>query len=397
MIQDSYLVVLVCINVYFLVVALSNIVYFRRATKQPRVKSGPFVSVIVPARDEERSIARCLESLLTQDYADYEVIVVDDESRDATAGIVAAIGSRDPRVRLVSGVPLPDGWLGKPHALCQGASVARGEILVLTDADTVHESQSISWAVTNLQDNHADMLSGYLRQEYGSLGESIVVPTMYAMMLLVPLFLLPRTKSPGLAFAIGQYVALRREALDCVGGFDAIKDSLADDMSLAARIKTFGYRNVFLDAKEAGGCHLYRGYLDAFKGIRRSSYCALGGRPLTVAVMTLIVLGLIVWPPLSVLVSFVRLEMPVGPLVVSVVLFALQWALVAWDRNVPLVAFVLYPLVFLNLLIILSASMMSTGFGRGVDWKGRMVRMPRNSGVPCEAPVADSASRSGKV
>jgi chlorobactene glucosyltransferase len=396
-VQDWFLVALVCINAYFLVTAVSNVAYFRRATSRPRITDGPFVSVILPARNEEGPIARCLESLLAQDYADYEVIVVDDESTDATARVVGTLAERDPRLRLVRGVPLPDGWLGKPHALHQGAAVARGEILILTDADTAHEPQSISWAVTNLEDHRADMVSGYLRQEYGSLGERLIVPTMYAMMLLLPLFLVPRSKSPRFAFAIGQYVAIRRRALDGVGGFEAIRHAIVDDMSMATRVKEAGYRDVFLDAKGVARCRLYRGYSDAFQGIRRSIYSALGGSPWTAVLVAGIVLGLIVGPAVSVLATNVRLQMPPSPVAWSVALFAVQWGVVAWDRNVPFVAFALYPLVFLNLVVILVASMLGTGFGAGVDWKGRRVRVPKVPDAADEETLADAASRSGRV
>ena len=395
--QGWYLVALVCINAFFLAMALSNIVYLHRATRKPRVESGPLVSVIVPARDEEDSIARCLESLLVQDYADYEVVVVDDGSADGTARIVAAMAASDSRLRLVSARPLPPGWLGKPHALSEGAAAARGEILILTDADTVHEPESVSWAVTNLQDHDADILSGYLDQRYGSFGEGIVVPTMYAAMLLVPLFLLARTKTPRIAFAIGQYVAVRREALDGVCGFEPIRDSIVDDMSLANRLKAFGYRGVFLDARRAAHCRLYRSYRDAFDGIERSVYSALGGRPLAVAVVALLVLGVIVGPALAVLGSYARLDTPPTLVTASVILFAVQWAFVSWDRDVPFAAFALYPLVFLNLLVILIASMLITGFGAGVEWKGRMVRVARRSDVPCEPRMADPGSTSGEV
>jgi chlorobactene glucosyltransferase len=236
-----------------------------------------FVSVIVPARDEEDSIEPCLASLLAQDYLDYEVIVVDDESSDRTSSIVARMSAHDTRLRLVRGTPLPDGWLGKPHALAQGVEASRGDVLVLTDADTVHSPDSISWAVTNLVDHRADVVSGYLAQDFGTWGEKLIVPTMYAMMMLLPLALLPRAKSPQLAFAIGQYVAVRREALDAVGGYESIKSSIVDDMAMAARMKAFGFRNVFVDAKEVAHCRLYSGYRDAFHGTKRSFYAAVGG------------------------------------------------------------------------------------------------------------------------
>lgn len=397
MAQDIYMVVLVAVSAYFLVVAVSNVVFLRRATAKPRIRSGPFVSVIVPARNEERAIARCLGSLLAQDYADYEVIVVDDQSGDATARLVADIGSRDRRVRLVTGAPLTAGWLGKPHALAQGVAVARGEILVLTDADTVHKPGSVSWAVTNLADHDADIVSGYLDQEYGSFGERLIVPTMYAAMLLVPLSLVPRTKSPGLAFAIGQYVVLRRSALDGIGGFESIRDSIVDDMSMAIRMKSLGYRNVFLDANDAARCRLYTGYREAFGGIVRSIYSAVGGRPMPAIAMSAIVLGLIVWPALWLLGSLAGLDAPPAAVALAVGLFAAQWGIVSWDRRVPLTAFVLYPAVFANLIAILNVSMVLTGFGPGVAWKGRTIRTPDNPGAARAARLADAADRSGKA
>lgn len=166
------------------------------------------------------------------------------------------------------------------------------------------------------------MLSGYLEQRYGSFGESIVVPTMYAMMLATPLLLLPRTKSPQLAFAIGQYVAIRREALDAVGGFEAIKHSIVDDMSMAIRVKQFGYREIFLDERAAASCRLYSGYRNAFVGIKRSIYSAVGGRPVTAVVMSVLIIGVIVAPPVLALVTYARIGALDGLLALAVALFA---------------------------------------------------------------------------
>lgn len=376
---ETYLVALVCANVYFLATAVSNILYFRRATMTAAVTEGPCVSVIVPARNEAARIGRCVASLLAQDYVDYEVIVIDDDSHDATPEIVTEIAARDPRLRLLSAGPLPEGWLGKPHALSRGVSAARGEILILTDADTVHTPQSISWAVTNLAEHRADLLSGYLHQRCRNLGDGAVVPVLYAAMMVLPFALLPRTRSPLFSFAIGQLVAVRREALDGIGGIESIRASIVDDMSLAARIKQCGFRNVFLDARDAASCHMYDGYRDASKGIARSVYAAIGGRPLTVAAVSAVVLAFIVWPAAAVVASYAGGLTPPTAIVAAVVLFAAQWALIAWNRDMPLVAVAVYPLVFLNLVAIMNASMLGTGFGHGVDWKGRLVRMPRAS------------------
>ncbi len=380
------------INVFFFAQALLNIAYLRRATSRPRVLDGPLVSVIVPARDEEHSIARCLESLLRQEYANYEVIAVDDDSGDATPQIMSDLAEHNPRLRVVTAEPLPDGWLGKPHALAAGVAAAHGDILILTDADTAHSPQSVSWAVTNLEDHRADMVSGYLAQQYGSLGEAIVVPSMYAAMMLVPFYLLPRSRNPELAFAIGQFVAYRREALDGVGGIESICGSLVDDMAMAKRLKRFGYRGVFLDARQAATCRLYTGYSNAFVGITRSIYSAVGGNPVSALVVSALVLGAIVAPTSMAIVAGSNLQTPSLPIAMSAGLFVALWGLVSWDRHVPFSAFVLYPVVFLNLVLMLLVSMVRTGFGNGVLWKGRKVRAPRKPVAGSEVPAVDSTA-----
>jgi len=382
--------VLVCINAFFFAQAMLNIAYLRRATSTARVRRGPLVSVIVPARDEERSIARCLESLLAQEYRDYEIIAVDDDSSDATPQIMSALAEDNPRLKVVSAGALPEGWLGKPHALAAGVAASRGDILILTDADTVHSPQSISWAVTNLDDHGADMLSGYLEQQYGGLGEAIVVPSMYAAMMLVPLYLLGRSKNPGLAFAIGQFVAYRREALEGVGGIESIRGELVDDMAMAKRLKRFGYRGVFLDARQAATCRLYTGYQSAFAGITRSVYSAVGGNPVSVLVVSALVVGAIVAPAGLTLAAASDLQLPALPMAVAAGLFAALWGVVSWDRDAPFSAFVLYPLVFLNLVLMLAVSMLRTGFGEGVVWKGRMVRARTEPVTDAEVPVAET-------
>jgi chlorobactene glucosyltransferase len=381
--RSAFLFFTVIANAYFFVVAASNVLYFRRATSRPRLTSGPFVSVIVPARDEERHIARCVESLLGQDYAGYEVIVVDDQSSDATARIVAERAA-DPRLRLVSGAPLPEGWMGKQHALSQGVAVARGDVLMFTDADTVHEPESVSWVVTNMEDHDADFISGYLRQETVSFGEKLIVPTQYAMMMFIPLALLPHRNSHDLAFAIGQLVAVRREAFERAGGFGTFRDSIVDDMSMAKRLKGCGYRTVFLDATRAASCRLYSDYATAFHGTMRSIFGAVGGTFATVAAMSCVVLGAIVYPSAAVLVALLARTAPQVQMTGVAVLFIMTWGLVALDRDMSLTSVLLYPLVFIDLIAILVVSMVRTGYGRGVDWKGRTVRVAGGAGAAGE-------------
>ena len=161
------------------------------------------VSVLVPARDEERNIARCLDSLLAQTYTNYEIVVLDDQSTDRTWEILREYEQANPgKVRAVKGVPLSEsGWCGKPHAMHQLSKHARGEYLLFTDADTIHGPESVAWAVTNMEWHKADCVSGFVLQEMDTLGEQCIVPATYIMSAMVlPLWLIAALKAPGLSF-----------------------------------------------------------------------------------------------------------------------------------------------------------------------------------------------------
>jgi len=132
--------------VYFLFLSLSNIVWLRLSSRRPNTTVGGKVSVLIPARNEEENLEKCLESLLVQTYTNYEVIVLDDQSTDRTWEIITGYAKRCPElIRAVKGKPLPrDGWNGKPFAMQQLSEYARGDYFLFTDADTVHSRDSMA-------------------------------------------------------------------------------------------------------------------------------------------------------------------------------------------------------------------------------------------------------------
>ena len=128
-------------------------------------RAAPLVSVIVPARNEERSIRSCVESICASDYPDFEVFVVDDRSDDATLEMARAVPPNHARrIVVVEGQELPDGWMGKPWACAQGAQVAKGDLLLFTDADTVHARDLLGRAVAAMVEDEGDALTLLGRQ-----------------------------------------------------------------------------------------------------------------------------------------------------------------------------------------------------------------------------------------
>jgi glycosyltransferase involved in cell wall biosynthesis len=220
----------------------------------------PEVSVIVPARNEETGLAVCLRSLIGQPGPSYEIIVVDDDSTDRTREIASAFP-----VKLIAADPLPDGWSGKCNACWSGAKVAEGKWLLFTDADTHHSANSIQQGVGEAKENYAVMLSYSPKQEVHSFAERALMPVIFAELATT---YRPREvsdpQSPAAA-ANGQYLLIRRDAYDAVGGHAAVAQAILEDVELARRVKHAGYKLQFR-LSDAVSTRMYRSFAQMWEG-----------------------------------------------------------------------------------------------------------------------------------
>lgn len=197
-----------------------------------QLRRSPKVSIIIPARDEAANIGRLLRSLTLLDYPSLEIVVVDDRSTDETANIARSFG-----VDVVSTKACPQGWTGKNWACETGAEAATGEYLLFTDADTVHQPQSLSSAITYMAVHKLSMISS---QPYhlNELWWERFIGTFYGMIYCGSSSMdKPSRENP---YAIGQYLLLKRSAYDAVGRHAAIRNELADDASLARTVMMHG-------------------------------------------------------------------------------------------------------------------------------------------------------------
>lgn len=220
------------------------------------VAQHPAVSIIVPARNEEASLADCLQSLVTQSGVEFEIIVVDDHSTDRTRAIAESF----PGVRVLEAGPLPEGWTGKNNAVTTGACQARGQWLLFTDADTVHLPGSLAGAMKEAQENAAEMLSYSPEQIAVTFWEMATLPVVFAE--------LARQYSPSkvsdpaspIAAANGQYILIRRDTYDAVGGHAAIAGDILEDVALARAVKQSGRKIRFRYGANLVRTRMYRNY-----------------------------------------------------------------------------------------------------------------------------------------
>jgi glycosyltransferase involved in cell wall biosynthesis len=213
------------------------------------------VSVIVPARNEEASLGTCLESLVAQTPLPFEIIVVDDHSTDRTREIARSF----PSVRVIEAGPLPEGWTGKNNAVVTGAREARAEWLLFTDADTVHLPGSLAHALAEAKENHTDLLSYSPEQIAVTFWEMATLPVVFSELAhAYPPSKVSDRNSP--AAANGQYILVKREAYDAVGGHTAVAGDILEDVALARAVKASGRKIRFRYAADAVRTRMYRNY-----------------------------------------------------------------------------------------------------------------------------------------
>jgi len=357
-----------------LMIALSNLWFCRRLGEYPSPSSLPRLSVLLPVRNEEANIGPCLRSLLTQEYPDFQVLVLDDDSSDNTGQALGALAAEDGRLQVLEGKPLPPGWLGKHWACHQLAQAAGGELLLFVDADTRHQPNTLRDAVAALLTEKADLLAVLPQQEVVSWAERLIVPIMlWSIFSFLPLGLAYRLPMPSLSATVGQFMLFRRRAYEQVGGHAAVRQDVVDDLALGRRIKAYGLRWRLLDGSKHIRCRMYHNFTEVYEGFGKNLFAAFRYNvPLFVFVW--LWLALVFWEPLIVLVlsliggfvSWISLSLAVGAVALSLVL----WGITYWRFGFPLYLTLLYPLSVILAVTIAMRSMLLTVLGQAT-WKGR--------------------------
>lgn len=371
--------VLIFLGVIFFI-TISNIIILRKLGSYPKPLKYPFVSVLIPARNEEVNIRNCVHSLLSQDYSNYEVLVLDDNSTDKTWQILTELSKNDERLRIIKGKPLPDGWFGKHWACHQLSQNAEGEVFLFTDADTIHNSNSIKQGIAGMLTEKADLITAFPREETMSFGEQVMVPLFpWFILCFLPLVIAYKTQTPSLSAGIGQYLMISRKAYEKIGGYIAIKSEAVDDVALARRIKASGLRWRMALGYDQIRCRMYQGFGDAYRGFTKNLFAGFGYRILTFTFVW-ICIGFAFLQPVFMLVGGL-IGVNLSPLlfalsVICVFLSLMIWGMSHWRFGFPIYLAFLYPINVVLLLIVAFSSMIFAITGKAV-WKGRYFARPK--------------------
>ena len=376
-----------------LVVSLSNLVAIHRlggrrfikrksqSDRQP--ERTPKVSVLVPTRNEERNVEPCIRSLLAQEYPDFEIIVLDD-SEDQTPDILRSLAS-DSRLHLLTGRPLPPGWIGKSWACHQLANAAAGELLLFTDADTLHHPSMLRDAAATLYARGLDFLSAIPRQLLHTWAERLVIPVLpWSLHTFFPIGLARRLRIPALSTAAGQFMLFRKEAYVVIGGHEKVRRSVLDDVSLAQQVVRNGLSWTLMDANARTSVRMYRSFKEVWDGLSKNLF-AIFGYNLPFFCFVWAWLFWVAWePPLLLVLRATRaLSIPaeiVTPAALATGLCLLLWLISDLRFRIPLIQAALHPVTMLLMLFIAARSVTWHALGRGT-WKGRPLRPVDHSDV----------------
>lgn len=347
----------------------------------------PRVSILVPARNEERSLPRLVHSLRNVTHPSLEILILDDRSNDATPQLLDAFRQENPEmVRILSGDPLPEGWIGKPWACHQLAEAATGDYLLFLDADVTFEPDAVSHLLYEMEHSPADLITVWPIQELGTRWEQILIPMVYhALVTLLPIEamnqrpwwlpeILYRRLQPLFGAACGQCLLFSREAYDAIDGHRSVRKEVVDDVMLARAILSngrtirmaTGHRNVY--------CRMYHSHKEIHAGFRKNFLAGFDYR-ISLFLLSGATHAVIYGLPFLMLPAGLWSDQPYWVLfsTLSIVLILLQrlW-LSVWFHWNPLFALT-HPIALGWFQLLGLQSIADRLSGNNVSWKGRPV------------------------
>ncbi len=259
------------------ITAVSNFLFFPRL-KATQPAAQPKLSVLIPARNETAVIGQTIRALLRQTYRNFELILLDDQSDDGTGAVATAAANDDARFRLLSGAPLPPGWLGKNWACHQLSQAATGEYLLFADADVRWAPEALAALLALALSEQADLLTVWPTQQTETWAERLVVPLMsLAILGYLPIVPVHYTNLPAFAAANGQCLLFRRGAYEQVGGHTAVHRNVIEDVALAKTIKSHGLRLRMADGNRLVSCRMYQSWPEVRAGFAKNILAGHGG------------------------------------------------------------------------------------------------------------------------
>lgn len=362
------MIIAIAITFFFIILRFAVTLFnFISDPKLRRVNRSYYdlVSILIPARNEEGNILNLLQSIHQQDYQDYEVIILDDDSTDRTFALCAAFAAAHPNFRVIKGDNLARGWLGKNYACHQLAEQARGNFFLFIDADEQMSKGLINSAVHRMYVQKLALLSLFANQQMLTIGEKLVVPLMHYILLnLLPLRLIYLVKNHTVAAASGQFMLFDAETYRNNLWHEQVKDKVVEDVEIMRLVKASGYNGEALMANGMVNCRMYNNYTDAVNGFSKNFLAAFSYNVLWFLIYIVFIIG----GPMMVMITldFHLIFFMAGLIILTRIMISLSAGQNAWYN------IILHPLQMLSLTLIAFLAI-QRHLTKTIIWKGRRI------------------------
>ena len=368
-------------GIFFIV--LWNMWVFRKLNyKQLPANKLPFISVLIPARNEERSIRKCVESLLMQDYKDFEVIVLNDNSEDKTLEILKEMQVNHPKLHVINGKVLEDGWTGKNFACHQLYSQSKGEYVLFSDADTVHFNNSLRNAATRAVNRNADLYSLIPSMTLETFAEKFIMPGIhFTSFTLLPYYFAENLKSPAFAMGVGPFMLFKRDAYEKIGGHESVKSQIVEDVALAKSIKKHGLKVVVNKGLDILSCRMYHSFSEIWEGFSKNIFPGMNYNSFLLFTVFTVYLLLFFVPFVGLAISVVAAnELLMYNFLYQSALVLLMRVLINTSFKLGHVSTLLHPVGIFIISMIGFNSWRWNKLGKGSVWKGRTYSLGNSKG-----------------
>ncbi len=388
MVLFIYNIIVSFLLLIFFVNYLINSILFKDISNYklpPEVKEeNPLISILVPARNEEENIEKCLLSLVKQDYKNTEILVLNDNSTDKTAIIAGNISKVFKNVKLINGGPLPEGWTGKNYACYQLFKKSKGKYLFFTDADTIHNKGSVTSAISCLTQEKLDILSACPNQIMKSFHERMVINLTNFQILIPPLLFVRKSRIPVFGSGIGSLMIVKRNIYQSLGGHKGIRNSCVEDTIISKLFIKKGYKFMIFNGRRTYSTRLYNNFKEIYDGFCRVFLGNFNSK-FVVSLIILVMFVFFLFP--FILLAFLPfIEFQIYALFYTNLLMVLFQILVILSTramatmkiNGRIIDIFLHPIsilymIFMNLKLLLQRKRNSQ-----ISWKGRLYRYSSN-------------------
>ena len=371
--MSIYLVIVLLILLIILLTVILNAAAGPFLVRQYVVQNRVKVSVLVPARNEEKNIGTCLLHLVNQDYPNFEIIVLDDQSGDRTEEIITEYVHSYKNIRLIKGKNLEEGWTGKNWACHQLSQHANGDIFIFADADTQHGASAISRTVGWMQKWDLGMLSAFPQQITRTFSEKLIVPVIdFFVYGLLPLWMTYFSKSPAFAAANGQWIAFTADTYLKIYGHEAVKQEIVEDVELSRTAKRNEIKTMTLAGTGSVFCRMYHSPSEVWHGFTKNFYGITGHNSFIFLLIEIILLVCAVLP-------FILIFLQPDSIILMAVIFLnllIRTILALRFKHPLLVSILLHPVSILYAAVIGFNSYYQFHWGH-FQWKNRNIKITK--------------------